>query len=183
MAEPTVATPHPPRAPVDRELFSLHPEEHVTERPSHRLQATYTEFALRRLLPGWYVAANMGVYWVPGEFEYPWAGPDVFVARNQPVREDASVYLTYEDGPLTLVVEIASPSTRKMDRNQRDTVYALELEGRGISGSTGRGTRWSCTGWWRSDMSWCPRTSRGRSGARNWRSALPGRRIEIWCGC
>jgi hypothetical protein len=128
MAEPTVATPQPPLAPVDRELFSLHLEEHVTERPSHRRQGTYTEYALRRLLPGWYVAANMGVYWVPGAFEYPWAGPDVFVARHRPVREDASVYLTYEDGPLTLVAEIASPSTRNMDLNKRDTVYALELE-------------------------------------------------------
>jgi hypothetical protein len=69
----------------------------------------------------------MGVYWVPGEMEFPFVGPDVFVARNAPAREDAAVYLTYEDGPLTLVVEIASPSTRKMDRHKRDTQYALEL--------------------------------------------------------
>jgi Uma2 family endonuclease len=112
---------------VDRELFSLHPEEQMTERPSHRLQGIYGEQALRRVLPGWYVAGNMAVYWVPGEMEYPYVGPDVLVARNAPAREDPSVYLTYEDGPLTLVVEIASPRTRKTDRHKRDTDYAIEL--------------------------------------------------------
>jgi Uma2 family endonuclease len=127
MAEPILATPQPPTQSVDRERFSLHPEEQMTERPSHRMQATYTEFALRRLLPDWFVAGNMGVYWVPGELEYPYVGPDVLVARNTPKREDAAVYLVYEDGPLTLVVEIASPGTRNMDRKKRDNDYALEL--------------------------------------------------------
>jgi Uma2 family endonuclease len=127
MAEPILATPHPLVQPVDRDLFSLHPEEHMTERPSHRRQGTYAEFAFRRLLPDWFVAGNMGVYWVPGEFEYPYVGPDVLVARTAPAREDAAVFLTYEDGPVTLVVEIASPSTRNMDRKKRDNDYALEL--------------------------------------------------------
>jgi Uma2 family endonuclease len=127
MAEPMLAPEAAAPQRVDRELFSLHPEEQMTERPSHRLQGTYGEQALRRLLPGWYVAGNMGVYWVPGEMEYPSAGPDIMVARGAPAREDASVYLTYEDGPLTLVVEIASPSTRSLDRHKRDTVYAIEL--------------------------------------------------------
>src|SRR5207245_1389163 len=127
MAEPMLAPAAPAPQPVDREQFSLHPEEQMTERPSHRLQGIYTEQALRRILPGWYVAGNMGVYWVPGEMEYPSVGPDVLVARNAPTREDPSVYLTYEDGPLTLVVEIASPSTRNLDRHKRDTVYAIEL--------------------------------------------------------
>jgi Uma2 family endonuclease len=127
MAEPMLAPAAAAAEPVDRELFSLHPEEQMTERPSHRLQGTYTEQALHRILPGWYVAANMGVYWLPGELEYPSVGPDVLVARGAPVREDASVYLTYEDGPLTLVVEIASPRTRKQDRHKRDTDYAIDL--------------------------------------------------------
>jgi hypothetical protein len=127
MAEPILATPQPHTQSVDRERFSLHPKEQMTERPSHRMQATYTEFALRRLLPDWFVAGNMGVYWVPGELEYPYVGPDVLVARNTPKREDAAVYLVYEDGPLTLVVEIASPGTRNMDRKKRDNDYALEL--------------------------------------------------------
>jgi hypothetical protein len=56
---------------VDRELFSLHPEEQRAERSSHRLQGTNAEQAVRRLLPGWFVAENMVVSWVPGEFEYP----------------------------------------------------------------------------------------------------------------
>jgi len=49
------------------------------------------------------------------------------VARGRPAREDSAVYLTYEDGPLTLVVEIASPATRSLDRHKRDTDYAVEL--------------------------------------------------------
>lgn len=113
--------------PVDRELFSLHPEDWRPERPSHRRQVTYLAFAFRRLLPDWFVAANMGVYWVPGEFEYPYMGPDVLVARNRPPGEDPPVFLTYEDGPLTLVAEVASPETRKLDRHNRDTTYVVEL--------------------------------------------------------
>lgn len=127
MADPMLAPAAPAPKPADRELFSLHPEEQMTERPSHRLQGIYTQQALHRVLPGWYVAGNMGVYWVPGEMEYPSVGPDVLVARNSPAREDPSVYLTYEDGPLTLVVEIASPRTRNLDRHKRDTDYAIEL--------------------------------------------------------
>jgi Uma2 family endonuclease len=127
MAEPILAPDPATTQPVDRELFSLHPEEQRTERPSHRLQGNYLARALRRLLPEWFVAANMGVYWMPGELEYPYVGPDVLVARNRPSREDAAVYLTYEDGPLTLVVEIASPATRNLDRHKRDTDYAVEL--------------------------------------------------------
>jgi hypothetical protein len=50
------------------------------------------------------------------------------VAGRRPAREDPSVFLTHEDGPLTLVVEVASPATRKMDRRKRDEVYAIELE-------------------------------------------------------
>jgi Uma2 family endonuclease len=128
MAESTLApdqsaTPQP----VDRELFSLHPEDQMTERPSHRLQSTYLEHALRRLLPDWFVAGNMGVYWVPGEFEFPYVSPDVLVAGNRPQREDSAVFYTPEDGPLTLVAEIASPGTRNIDRRKRDTEYALEL--------------------------------------------------------
>lgn len=127
MADLVVTTPEPEPQPADRELFSLHPEEQMTERPSHRQQADYLGFALRRLLPDWFVAKNIGIYWVPGELEFPYAGPDVLVARNRPAREDPAVYLIYEDGPVTLVAEIASPATRNMDRQKRDTTYAVEL--------------------------------------------------------
>jgi Uma2 family endonuclease len=127
MAEPVLVVESAATQPADRERFSLHPEESLTERPSHRVQGIYTEHALRRLLPGWYVAGNIGVYWVPEQFEYPYAGPDVLVARGQPSREDSAVYLTYEDGPITLVVEIASPATRSLDRHKRDTDYAVAL--------------------------------------------------------
>ena len=127
MAEPILATQAATAQPVDRDLFSLHPEEQMTEHPSHRLQGNYIARAQRRLLRGWFVAANLGVYWVPGQMEHPYAGPDVLVARGRPAREDSAVYLTYEDGPLTLVVEVASPATRSLDLQKRDTDYAVAL--------------------------------------------------------
>src|SRR5262245_61707819 len=68
------ATPTTP--PVDRSLFSLHPEEDLPESLAHSEQVNYFKFALQRTLPDAFVARNMAVYWVPGEYEEPWAGPD-----------------------------------------------------------------------------------------------------------
>jgi hypothetical protein len=127
MAEPIVIPPHAP-PPADRELFSLHPEEEMTERPSHRRQVGDLDYAIHRARPDLFVAVNMGVYWVPGELEYPSAGPDLLVSRHRPQREDSAVYLTYEDGPLALVAEVASPRTRQMDLLKRDAIYAAELQ-------------------------------------------------------
>ena len=58
MADPILAPAPTARQPLDRELFSLHPEESMTERPSRRLQSNYIARALRRLLRGWFVAAS-----------------------------------------------------------------------------------------------------------------------------
>jgi Uma2 family endonuclease len=116
-------------APANRKEFSLHEEDHLTETRSHGAQAVYLEYALDQLLPGWFVARNFAVYWVPGQRQYPYAGPDVLVSRHHPQRqEDPSVYLTYEDGPLTLVAEIASDKTRRREPKKRDETYARELQ-------------------------------------------------------
>src|SRR3954469_334462 len=103
----TLTTP-----PIDRTLFSLHPEEDMTERRGHALQSEYLVFALARALPALFVARNLAVYWVPGQMQEPWAGPDILVSQHHPTDADPSCYLTYEDGPLAFVCEVASRKTR-----------------------------------------------------------------------
>ena len=84
--------------PVDRSRFSLHPEDEMTEPLFHADQLEYFKQALPLLLPGWFVARNLAVYWVPEQFQHPYAGPDILVSRHHPREENASVYLTYEEG-------------------------------------------------------------------------------------
>jgi hypothetical protein len=112
---------------VDRSLFSLHPEEEIPLRLSHDKQLEYFKFALQRTLPDLFVARNLAVYWVPGEFEEPWAGPDIFVSRHHPKEENAWCYLTYEDGPLALVIDVASAKTQGREAKLRDETYGQAL--------------------------------------------------------
>jgi Uma2 family endonuclease len=123
MSEAVAVTPR-----EDRSLFSLHPEDEMTEHAFHDRQCGYFTYAFGQALPDWYVARNMAVYWVRGQRQHPYAGPDVFVARGHPVDDNPSCYLTYEDGPLTLVVEVASESTRALEAKRRDETYALQLK-------------------------------------------------------
>jgi Uma2 family endonuclease len=122
MAEAIVVAPR-----EDRTLFSLHPEDEMTEHAFHDRQLEYLKFALGQSLPDWFLARNMAVYWVPGQREHPYVGPDLFIARGRPADENPSCYLTYEDGPLTFVVEVASESTRAGESRKRDAIYAAEL--------------------------------------------------------
>jgi Uma2 family endonuclease len=126
-------------ARANRAEFSLHEEDQLTESRRHSAQAVYWEQVLDRLLPGWFVARNFAVYWMPGQRQHPYAGPDILVSRFHPaptrVRseavpagEDQTVYLTYEDGPLTLVAEIASDRTRRGEQRKRDQIYAKGLQ-------------------------------------------------------
>jgi Uma2 family endonuclease len=113
--------------PVDRSLFSLHPEEEMTERRGHAHQSEYFVFALERTLPDLFIARNLAVYWVPDQMQEPWAGPDILVSRQHPAEADPSVYLTYQDGPLAFVCEVASRRTRGKEAERRDETYAQAL--------------------------------------------------------
>src|SRR5438034_197401 len=123
MGEPTTLAPV-----TDRSPFSLHPEDWVTQRDSHDEEGAYLKRGLRLLLPDSFVARDLAVYWVPGETQHPYAGPDIFVSRHKPQVEDPSVWLTYEDGPLALVIEIASEKTRHLEAKRRDETYAQALQ-------------------------------------------------------
>jgi Uma2 family endonuclease len=114
-----------PRA--DRSQFSLHPEDDMTERHFHARQVSYFEHVFTSRFPELFVARNMAVYWVPGQRKKPYAGPDLFVSRRHPEEEDPSVYLTYEDGPIAFVVEVASEKTRAKEAKKRDETYAAAL--------------------------------------------------------
>jgi Uma2 family endonuclease len=122
MSEAVALTPR-----EDRSLFSLHSEDELTEHEFHDRQLHYSKHALEQLLPDFYVARNMAVYWVPGQRQHPYVGPDLFVARGRPAMENPSCYLTYEDGPLSFVMEVASESTRAGETKKRDEVYAAQL--------------------------------------------------------
>jgi Uma2 family endonuclease len=112
---------------VDRRLFSLHEEEDVVEIRPHRRQVVYIETNLQIYLPDRYVAANMGVYWVPGQYREPWTGPDVFVAARPPNEPVERVWAVYEDGPLQFVAEVASERTRRGERKKREEIYREAL--------------------------------------------------------
>jgi Uma2 family endonuclease len=122
MSEAVALTPR-----EDRSRFSLHPEDEMTEHSAHDRQLEYFKFALGQTLPEWFLARNMAVYWIRGQREHPYVGPDLFVARGRPTEANPSCYLTYEDGPLTLVVEVASESTRAGETRKRDETYAAQL--------------------------------------------------------
>jgi Uma2 family endonuclease len=108
--------------PADRQRFSLHEEEDVVEVPPHRRQIVYFETNLQVELPDRFVVANMGVYWVPGQYENPWTGPDLFVAAR-PAKAPPRVWLVWEDGPLQFVAEVASERTRRGERRKREGIY------------------------------------------------------------
>jgi Uma2 family endonuclease len=113
---------------IDRSLFSLHPEDEMTERRFHARQVEYFNDALNALFPELFVARNMAVYWVPGQLQHPYVGPDLFVSRHAPSEENPSVYLTYEDGPIAFVIEVASERTRASEPKKRDETYAAALK-------------------------------------------------------
>jgi Uma2 family endonuclease len=122
MGEPTILSPV-----TDRSPFSLHPEDWVTQRDSHDELTTYLKHGLRLLLPDCFVARDLAVYWVPGQTQHPYIGPDNFISRRQPREKDPTVWLTYEDGPLALVIEVASDATRHKEEEKRKT-YAEVLQ-------------------------------------------------------
>jgi Uma2 family endonuclease len=123
MGEPTILTPA-----TDRSRFSMHPEDWVTQRDSHDELGAYMKYGMRLLLPDCFVARDLAVYWVEGQTRHPYVGPDLFVARRRPLVEDPHAWLTYEDGPLALVIEIASDKTRKKEPEKRDKIYAQALQ-------------------------------------------------------
>jgi Uma2 family endonuclease len=111
----------------DQNLYSLHEEEHLVETGPHRHQVVYLETNLRARLKDRFVAADMGVYWVPGSYVEPWVGPDVLVSQPTARREQRRVYLVWEHGPLAFVAEVASERTRRTEPEKRETRYRVDL--------------------------------------------------------
>jgi Uma2 family endonuclease len=112
---------------VDRRLFSLHEAEDVVEITPHRRQVSYLETNLQTLFPDRFVGANLGVYWVRGQFRHPWTGPDVLVAAPSPRGDAPRVWVVWEDGPLQFVGEVASDETRAQEPKKRVEIYQNAL--------------------------------------------------------
>jgi Uma2 family endonuclease len=169
-------------APEDRSLFDLHPEDEMTERRFHARQTEYLNDALTALFPDLFVARNMGVYWVRGQRRHPYVGPDLFVSRHPPAEENPSVYLTYEDGPIAFVIEVASEKTRPNEAKKRDEIYAGALQiPEYLSIDQERDTLelWRLQG---GPTSAWRRTRRDGSGARSWALGSCGRKTAGWYG-
>jgi Uma2 family endonuclease len=114
--------------PAEHSRYSLHPEVDVVETPPHRRQIEYLETNLRSELSHLFVGGNIGVYWVPGAYEEPWAGPDVLVSQHTLATPPLRVYLVWEHGPVRFVGEVASDRTRRAERRKRETYYRVDLQ-------------------------------------------------------
>jgi Uma2 family endonuclease len=113
---------------ADLHLYSLHPEEDVVETPPHRHQVVYFETNLRAILPARFVGANLGVYWIRGQYQEPWVGPDVLVSQGRIENPPTRVYQVWMHGPISFVAEIASEKTRHAEQAKREQQYAVALQ-------------------------------------------------------
>lgn len=113
---------------TDLNLYSLHPEEDVVETPPHRHQVVYLETNLRVVLPDRFVGANLGVYWVQGQYQEPWVGPDVLVSQRTIAEPPGRVYLVWEHGPIDFVAEVVSERTRGAEQRKRERRYRTDLQ-------------------------------------------------------
>jgi hypothetical protein len=74
-----------------------------------------------------YVGANLAVYWIPGQYEEPWVGPDVLVTQPTTRREPRRVHRVWLQGPIAFVAEVASEKTRSQEPTKRETRYRVDL--------------------------------------------------------
>ena len=115
---------------TDRDLPSINdlPPPDLMEQEETLL---YTVSALKRVLgrhPGTYVAGYTLLYDtirrdVPGRVPPPWLEPDVLVAFGVGSHRRRSYSLWQEDKPPEFVMEIASISTWRRDRDEKPAIY------------------------------------------------------------
>jgi Uma2 family endonuclease len=74
-----------------------------------------------------FVTSNMFVYWAEGNPRRH-VSPDVLVALGRPPDSLKKNWKTWDDGPLDLVIEFTSASTRKEDQVKKFRIYQDELK-------------------------------------------------------
>jgi len=111
----------------EHELYPVHEEDTVLERPQHERQVRYLRDALTARFPERCVTGEVCMYWVEMAFGL-YRAPDVLVVDRLPPAEPPPVYLGWKDGPALLVIEVGSKSTFKEDEGPKVDRYLLDLD-------------------------------------------------------
>jgi Uma2 family endonuclease len=110
----------------EHELYPVHEEDSVPEKPAHERQVRYLRDALEARLPECWVTGEICMYWEERAFNR-YVAPDVLVVGHPAIEEPKDVYLAWTDGPALLVVEIGSKSTFREDEGPKVERYLLDL--------------------------------------------------------
>lgn len=129
LAPPQRRRPHPPRTgPVvdEHDLYPVHEEDNVPEKPLHEIISRYLRYALDAYLPSRWVTGDICMYWDPQD-KQTYAAPDVLVVDSVPPDPLPSNYLRWQDPPALLVAEIGSKSTFLRDEGPKPAIYGWHL--------------------------------------------------------
>jgi Uma2 family endonuclease len=119
--------PSRPTVVDEHDLYPIHEEDNVAEKPLHREQVRYLEGALAACRPDKWVTGNLCMYWEERNFHL-FAAPDVLVVDCEPPDPLPGVYLRWADAPPLLVIEVGSKSTFVRDEGPKLETYELDLE-------------------------------------------------------
>ena len=116
-----------PREQLDEhELYPVHEEDTVPERPQHEAQVRYLREALGTRLPQYWVTGDVCMYWEELAFAL-YRAPDVLVVDRPRPAELPPVYLKWSDSAALMVVEVGSKSTFREDEGPKVERYLLDL--------------------------------------------------------
>ena len=110
----------------EHDLYPVHEEDNVPEKPLHELQAGYLKYALRAHFPDKWVTGDVCMYWEQGNKRL-YAAPDVLVVGAPPPDPMPPVHLKWSDPPALLVAEVGSKSTFLRDEGPKLATYGWNL--------------------------------------------------------
>lgn len=112
----------------ERDLYPIHEEDSLPQNPDHHEMIRYLVEALQARFPQYWFTADMCHYWEPNNPKGPYVAPDLSVIGAPPPDPFHSVYLTWRDPPLRLVLEIGSRSTFGNDTGPKVETYEKLLK-------------------------------------------------------
>lgn len=125
-ARPVIPPPKP--SVVDEhELYPIHEEDNVPEKPLHETQVRYLRDALTAHFPNRWVTGDICMYWEERSF-HQYAAPDVLVVDCEPADPTPDVHLKWVDPPALLVIEVGSRSTFVRDEGPKLDIYGFDLQ-------------------------------------------------------
>jgi Uma2 family endonuclease len=110
----------------EHDLYPVHEEEKVPEKPQHELVARYLKNALAARFPDKWVTGDICMYWEEHNF-WDHLAPDVLVVDCPTPDPLPNVYLLWSDPPTLFAVEIGSRSTFRRDEGEKPEGYCQDL--------------------------------------------------------